>query len=1537
MPTEVSYSNGLDPDLSQQYLPPPLLPKPGKDNARLQKLKKRRVKRRGSLSQTPVPFRSCLSPVNEASTELEHSDQSTPPKTPDSVHTTGSYSVSSFPIGCLRDQSASSFPRADSSHVGSFPPPSSITGTSGEHVAPLYECSSALFDEATPFLMPPPERLEELHLSSAVTLNRSPRAHGPAATVPIITTSQSSTKISTHSVTLSPATPKGGSGSPPSHITQLPPAPLLLSVSNGQTQLFGKTSNGSRDKPQVQASPLSPTPICNSSSASEITASKASSADEMKPATAQTRIYKSKATFYEIAQPPSFQDLSVTSYQGAPVSGTKGDRSQVPTSRSEGRRPKTPSGTPARGPTPFFEISRPNPLLFAAFKPSQGLQTSAAAKEAPSCSADPDNGTSTRPAVADPKPTAVDHISLGKESDKSQETDIQNAKKNEVNQKLSAVNVATPKGPVITKLQTNPAYQTSALPKLPTFSSAAPNLNPKPVIPPKPLPVIYQPVAKARKSLTSLLGTQMTLATSKPKSRSAYYGLTPAEYIAYGGIRAAASHPSPTSPTPSNKTQSHVAVGAAQGSQFVTKQLNGLDLPSVVKVPGALCVQDLLTDSRGRKEMSEESPSEGPRVGIETLKCKVDAIKPELPLGSLHGAMQHSASNASMLKACCPAESPCLAQSRGPPGCCSPAANPGLNPKAAERAEGLEKANNRSPVRSPTDGEPEVRPGRPEIKQVTPAGRDSQSAVSHQRVTATPRPDLAKHENVFVRGPEIEVGPKSTGIAIPNGAFAAAKAQKEEAGQTSNLTQTSSSKLEHPGTILPVSTSSRCCLDKHEPKFSNMSSKASVPVNSGATFPHEPVRGSVCSTPSGLGSVPATQHANHPQQLRADASNQGDGESRERPVPAAPAAPASDSNPQPNPELSENNKTIPPAAEPSVAAETRLSNRASVEAKQALNATKDRSCNQANTDRAKDSNAPSTGVTGVLPGNTTATEQSLTVSTSTTGVFSPVAAAGTQKTVENKSLESTQSTSNSRAHEGHLATSVVTAKPQPQARAATGVKRASAQQMPERSTDVKELAGPSEARRSAQIEAMTSLFPGNVEAKVSNVREKRNISSAIRSETIKKFAQSVVISEKSTEIQTHSENTQTSSCVQLEKQPENVLPPTSLQDNPAKSPFQPSASSFKEKSLNAEIKANSTGSTEGKVASQTQKTQPNLSPTACKHEKASNTETATSARDQLLSRVEVEPRSVENGSLNPVQGSSRAAQVELPVASASAAEPDTLMKASVVRAAVIDSAPPASLPQASGPVKDPPPHGATSPPSQPKPGLKGTAALRTKAPPAPTQTPGVKPSTKSATSTASSTEEKAVRAEAEPRAAPKVRGLKGKVSGWTRLKKHMVVEQEEPKFPEVEEKPQDDSSSSKETPEPGDRRQAPADPPTNQEAVLKKEDAKALKMWDALLFQMFSTKDKIMQQIKANKKDSEEKKASKESQAEVPSFVSRLPVLLYSPRFDARKLKEAAAKPLSKIAAVFEKSLIKRKSQEDECKDFNRKARGFAAMKATAV
>uniref|UniRef100_A0A3Q2XME6 Proline-rich protein 33-like n=2 Tax=Hippocampus comes TaxID=109280 RepID=A0A3Q2XME6_HIPCM len=307
---------------------------------------------------------------------------------------------------------------------------------------------------------------------------------------------------------------------------------------------------------------------------------------------------------------------------------------------------------------------------------------------------------------------------------------------------------------------------------------------------------------------------------------------------------------------------------------------------------------------------------------------------------------------------------------------------------------------------------------------------------------------------------------------------------------------------------------------------------------------------------------------------------------------------------------------------------------------------------------------------------------------------------------------------------------------------------------------------------------------------------------------------------------------------------------------------------------------------------------------------------------------------------NPVQTNLSASKdqhlTEQPVESNSPAKPatDTVMKSSKVEAAVIDSPTPAFLPQASVSVSTPSPNKGMSLLSPQITGLKDEDVLKMKATPAVAERPTVESSVKSMTSPASSIAERNTvrpgtsRLPTEPKAAQKPKDLKGKLSGWTRLKKHVVVEPEEPAFPDPPAKSRDESSDRKSS-DADSREKLSAGQCDDKDLVKNSESPRALKMWDALLFQMFSTKDRIMQQINTAKKDSEKKKASKDGQSEVPSFVNRLPVLLYGPRFDARKLKEAAEKPLTKIAAVFERGLLKRKSREDDHKDFNRIARGF--------
>ncbi|KFP68134.1 hypothetical protein N322_12283, partial [Cariama cristata] len=75
----ITVSSSIQPVPTHHHLsPPPTLPKPGKDNLRLQRLLKKAAKKNAILaSEQAKSFRSSLSPVDEASPDLEH-NESTP-------------------------------------------------------------------------------------------------------------------------------------------------------------------------------------------------------------------------------------------------------------------------------------------------------------------------------------------------------------------------------------------------------------------------------------------------------------------------------------------------------------------------------------------------------------------------------------------------------------------------------------------------------------------------------------------------------------------------------------------------------------------------------------------------------------------------------------------------------------------------------------------------------------------------------------------------------------------------------------------------------------------------------------------------------------------------------------------------------------------------------------------------------------------------------------------------------------------------------------------------------------------------------------------------------------------------------------------------------------------------------------------------------------------------------------------------------------------------------------------------------------------
>ncbi|XP_015719331.1 proteoglycan 4-like isoform X2 [Coturnix japonica] len=150
--------------------------------------------------------------------------------------------------------------------------------------------------------------------------------------------------------------------------------------------------------------------------------------------------------------------------------------------------------------------------------------------------------------------------------------------------------------------------------------------------------------------------------------------------------------------------------------------------------------------------------------------------------------------------------------------------------------------------------------------------------------------------------------------------------------------------------------------------------------------------------------------------------------------------------------------------------------------------------------------------------------------------------------------------------------------------------------------------------------------------------------------------------------------------------------------------------------------------------------------------------------------------------------------------------------------------------------------------------------------------------------------------------------LGDKGSGWHRLRKHLILQPEAPSFPELEaEKPgQEEGNKEK-------------DSSLSISQDNRPFKSRATKMWDAILYQMTVNKER--------KQHAEEKKAQKEEGFFLPR---RLPIFLHKPRFDARKLRELAAKPMTKFTTVFEVGRYGSRTDKEQTKTFNRTASGWS-------
>ncbi|KFU94357.1 Uncharacterized protein C11orf89, partial [Chaetura pelagica] len=165
---------------------------------------------------------------------------------------------------------------------------------------------------------------------------------------------------------------------------------------------------------------------------------------------------------------------------------------------------------------------------------------------------------------------------------------------------------------------------------------------------------------------------------------------------------------------------------------------------------------------------------------------------------------------------------------------------------------------------------------------------------------------------------------------------------------------------------------------------------------------------------------------------------------------------------------------------------------------------------------------------------------------------------------------------------------------------------------------------------------------------------------------------------------------------------------------------------------------------------------------------------------------------------------------------------------------------------------------------------------------------------------------------AEPELPPSVEAARppgANTGGWRRLRKHLLVQPEAPSSPEPKPRELGQEEGSKEN--------------NGSQAIISQDcmlfKSRATRMWDAILYQVTINK--------REKQQAEEKKLHKQESCFLPR---RLPILLHKPRFDARKLKELAAKPMTKITTVFEVGRFKPKVAEEHTKSFNRTASGWS-------
>ncbi|XP_077085162.1 uncharacterized protein LOC143737506 [Siphateles boraxobius] len=1435
----MALSYGSQSSLLPEQYPPPILPKPGPDNARLQKLLKKSAKKKvSSSSQTPIPFRSNLSPVNEASPDLEHSDHSTPPRTPETPlysRTLESRYSSSSPF-CLRSPSPYFYP-TNSSHYSSTPTLSaqsySYPARSLEHqIAPLYTCSSILFDDDSEQATDTdPDSSFEIAFSQTLQSSSS-RVRMTHGTFGEQQTYQASVQIQT-----------------PPLATVRPPAPNLTSAcapgSQTQPSIYQVPVNQSNVEGYKNVAPAltTHTPLTNSHVMETAGSQVKTSTVEKIAAFPQTTIYTPKTSFYKISK-PSIQDSWTcgSALQGEAPSIAK--NTVIDESRYEFQMPPCQMNTRVSSVRPVFEASANNQPLFAfnstlsstmearvstenhqgPISQNQWLQPPSLINvKAQRAAADHDDGlkkiavdkitnsipngvvfaTGLKPLISHafseecltPKISKCE-VSLSKTSTEASKSSSRACEvlTSTVIQEYPMTKTETSETCIMTPAKSAPtdASQETSMPA-PSRNYQTPST-----------PVYWSPRPPAR-----FVGNQKPFQNDMniSKRKSTYYGLTPVEYIAYGGIKRNSygdlsvskpevpediknmTYENCMSKTPNETSQERLSIISDFNAEKSLGDLKALKtsvaaLPSQIAMTNQASITVLVTD---KTEIETNNPTS--EIADQSLKERetIPGVQPKPLALNPEDAMYHGLQITPLRMI--------------------------VNPTAvATKQLNTPRQLNSGSTDIPTP--PFAAEGK---KMPTYPFPQVQSNIQNSNITGLLTKNVLSVQNIPLQTVQSETAHR---FIYPTESFnpASVKMMKDSANQE-EITLPCLSKS-YLGTYSAVCDSSTAIITGNQLHNVINTNNEGFTVNTDSRMPSADTRSYI--------KVP-------PDIKRA---------------------------------------ALLKPEETKSTARSRLGSSIFTDSKTEItrHEDSDKSCaaNPVVLPKSDIFNRPSPPKTDIFTKSPSKTEASQLANTFKSDVSNAVVHS---KSRANKSvvLLNPNSTPPSLKSKDKINQNTEETK---------------GQQMQKHDNNVKSIPSPpnkinisSKIPSDGQVfsparysEALVTHLAMDKSSKQDNCNEDLKPICGVTKDPLIDLESDLQVSNKT--------NTDSKAAfkVKIESKSNNS---TALQRNSLKPTINiPQDTKLKMDSVQSES-----------IKSDTQKANLPCSivKTFCKAPSAENSLAA-----MLLKAAKSLPLSSSEESGVKSQTEAKASNMDVKAQHITAQ--DSEIDLITVKLLKSDTSKPLKC------LKD-----SLTTERQNEPVATEDGKFNKETPSEPTPD-----------------DQKRLN---EPKNTQKPKGLKTKLSGWTRLKKHMVVEPDAPSFPEpdAEQNAQKtDIKISGKGKSARDKEQSSG----GQDVVKKKEDPKVTKMWDAVLFHMFSTKENIMKQIHSNKTEEERKNIEKDGQL-VPSFVNRLPILLYSPRFDARKLKEAAAKPLNKIATAFERGLLNRKQKGEEPKDFNRTAKGF--------